>query len=167
MQHEIETAQKDLGAAEEKVLERMLEADELAARVKKAEAEHAATKKAIEAEKARMAEELTAVERALAEASTARDALVATMAGTHAGALRAGVTRAQGRGHLPGDARRLVLAVPGQAAPDGVPAGARQRHHRAVRQLPADPVLRAAAAARDASRHARPVRPEAPAQRAG
>ena len=44
MQHEIETAQKDLGVAEEKVLERMLEADELAAQVKKAETERAATK---------------------------------------------------------------------------------------------------------------------------
>jgi predicted nucleic acid-binding Zn-ribbon protein len=81
MQHEIETAQKELGAAEEKVLERMLEADELGARVKKAEADHAAKKKAIEAEKAQMAKDLTAVERALAEATVARDALVATMPG--------------------------------------------------------------------------------------
>src|SRR5687767_7865327 len=81
MQHEIETAQKDLGGAEEKVLERMLEADELAAQVKQVEAQRAATKKSIEAEKARMAQELTAVERALNEASSARDALVATMAG--------------------------------------------------------------------------------------
>jgi len=80
MQHEIETAQKDLGVAEEKVLERMLEGDELAAQVKKAEAERTARKKAIEAEKARMAQDLITVERALAEASTARDALVATMA---------------------------------------------------------------------------------------
>ena len=80
MQHEIETAQKDLGAAEEKVLERMLEADELTAKVKQAEAERASTKKAIEAEKARMAQELTAVERSLAEATSARDTLVTTIA---------------------------------------------------------------------------------------
>src|SRR5688572_14792994 len=64
MQHEIATAQTDLGAAEEKVLERMMEADELAAQVKQVEAQRAATKKSIEAEKARMAQELTAVERA-------------------------------------------------------------------------------------------------------
>jgi uncharacterized protein len=79
MQHEIETAQKDLGAAEEKVLERMLEADELTAQLKKAETERASTKKALEAEKARMAQELTAVERTLGEATSARDTLVATM----------------------------------------------------------------------------------------
>jgi predicted nucleic acid-binding Zn-ribbon protein len=79
MQHEIETAQKDLGAAEEKVLERMLEADELTALVKKAEAERAAKKKAIEAEKAQMQQELVAVERALTEATAARDTVIASM----------------------------------------------------------------------------------------
>ena len=38
MQHEIETAQKELGVVEERVLERMMEADALTADVKKAEA---------------------------------------------------------------------------------------------------------------------------------
>ena len=42
MQHEIETAQSDLGGVEEKVLERMVEADALAADVKQAEAALAA-----------------------------------------------------------------------------------------------------------------------------
>src|SRR5215208_2797946 len=37
MQHEIDTAQKDLGTVEERVIERMVEADGLAADVKKAE----------------------------------------------------------------------------------------------------------------------------------
>src|SRR5262245_5429425 len=37
MQHEIEMAQRDLGAAEEKVLERMMDGDALAAEVKQAE----------------------------------------------------------------------------------------------------------------------------------
>jgi hypothetical protein len=81
MQHEIETAQKDLGTAEEKVIERMLEADELTALLKKAETDRASMKKAIEAEKAQMAKDLTKEERVLAEASVARDALVTTMAG--------------------------------------------------------------------------------------
>ena len=51
MQHEIATAQSDLGAVEEKVLERMLEADELAADVKRAEAALATQQKEIDAEK--------------------------------------------------------------------------------------------------------------------
>ena len=51
MQHEIATAQSDLGAVEEKVLERMLEADELAAAAKRAEAALATQSKEIEAEK--------------------------------------------------------------------------------------------------------------------
>src|SRR5947207_2387853 len=42
MQHEIETAQNEVKTLEEKVLERMLEADELSATVKKAEATLAA-----------------------------------------------------------------------------------------------------------------------------
>ena len=80
MQHEIETAQKDLGGAEEKVLERMLEADQLATDVKKAESERATKKNAIEAEKGQMMKELAEVELALATASAARDALVKTLA---------------------------------------------------------------------------------------
>ena len=53
MQHEIETAQRDLGVAEEKVLERMMEADGFAGDIKQAEASFAADRKEIEAEKKR------------------------------------------------------------------------------------------------------------------
>jgi predicted nucleic acid-binding Zn-ribbon protein len=77
MQHEIETAQKELGAAEEKVLERMVEADALTAELKKAEAARTALRKAVETEKAAIASEVTAVEEALVKAVAARDALVA------------------------------------------------------------------------------------------
>src|SRR5262245_28015648 len=42
MQHEIATAQSDLGTVEEKVLERMMEADEIAAASKRADAALAA-----------------------------------------------------------------------------------------------------------------------------
>src|SRR5262245_49149396 len=45
MQHEIATAQADLGAVEEKVLERMVEADTIGVDVKKAEAALAARQK--------------------------------------------------------------------------------------------------------------------------
>ena len=77
MQHEIEAAQRDLGAVEEKVLERMMEADAMAADVKQAEAALAAQKKAIEAEKKTLAEELVRVEASLKQASDKRAELVA------------------------------------------------------------------------------------------
>jgi predicted nucleic acid-binding Zn-ribbon protein len=72
MQHEIATAQSDLGAVEEKVLERMLEADTITADVKRAEADLVVRQKEIEAEKKELTEELASVESALKEASDAR-----------------------------------------------------------------------------------------------
>ena len=77
LQHEITTAQSDLGAVEEKILERMLEADQVAAEIKHAEAALAAQQKAIDREKAALAQELAATEAALAEASAQRTALLA------------------------------------------------------------------------------------------
>jgi predicted nucleic acid-binding Zn-ribbon protein len=79
MQHEIETAQKDLGAAEEKVLERMMEIDQLTAEMKQAEAAKAAQKKTVDAEKAALATELAADEKKLAEKTAERTALVASL----------------------------------------------------------------------------------------
>ena len=79
MQHEIETAQKDLGAAEEKVLERMIEIDQLTAEVKQAETARAAQKKVIEAEKAELARELAAAEKTLADTTAARAGVVASV----------------------------------------------------------------------------------------
>jgi predicted nucleic acid-binding Zn-ribbon protein len=76
MQHEIATAQSDLGAVEEKVLERMLEADAIAADAKKTEAALATRQKEIEAEKKALTEELVSVEASLKEATEARAALV-------------------------------------------------------------------------------------------
>ena len=77
MQHEIETAQKDLGGVEEKVLELMMDADVIAADVKQAETVLAARRKEIEAEKKELAQELTAVEASLARATDTRGSLVA------------------------------------------------------------------------------------------
>jgi uncharacterized protein len=76
---EIETAQKELGAAEEKVLERMMEADALTAEIKKAEQALATEQKAVEAEKKALSEELAAVEAALKQAAEQRDAVIGAM----------------------------------------------------------------------------------------
>ena len=76
MQHEIATAQTDLGAAEEKVLERMMEGDAMAAELKHADTALASLRKEIEAEKKELAEDLTSVQQSLARASESRAALV-------------------------------------------------------------------------------------------
>lgn len=72
MQHEIATAQSDLGAVEEKVLERMLEADTITADVKRAEAALVLRQKEIEAEKKAMTAELVSVEASLKAAIETR-----------------------------------------------------------------------------------------------
>lgn len=79
IQVEIETAQKELGVVEEKILERMMEADALAAEIKKAEQALAVQQKEVEAEKKAMAEELATVETALAQATGQRATVIAAM----------------------------------------------------------------------------------------
>lgn len=76
MQHEIATAQADLGAAEEKVLERMMDADTITVDLKRAEATLTRDQKEVDAEKKALAEELAATDRELAAALAARDTLV-------------------------------------------------------------------------------------------
>ena len=76
MQHEIATAQSDLGTVEEQVLERMLEADAIAADVKSAEAALAVRQKAIDIEKKELTEELASVEASLTQATEARAELL-------------------------------------------------------------------------------------------
>ncbi len=75
--HEIETAQNDLGAVELKVIERMVEADAIAADVKQAEGVFASRRKEIEAQKKQMADDLSAVEASLKTAIEQRAALLA------------------------------------------------------------------------------------------
>ena len=79
MQHEIETAQKDLGVAEEKVLERMMEIDQVTVEVKQAEVAKAAQKKTVDADKAALATELASQEKTLAEKTAARAALISSL----------------------------------------------------------------------------------------
>ena len=74
--HEIETAQRDLGGVEEKVIERMVEADAIAADVARAESVFATRRKEIEAEKKRLVDELATVEASLKAATEARAALL-------------------------------------------------------------------------------------------
>ena len=79
MQHEIATAQTDLGAAEEKVLERMMDADSISADLKMAETALSRDQKEIELEKKALAEELAATDRELATAAGNRDQLTRDM----------------------------------------------------------------------------------------
>ena len=83
IQHEIATAQTDLGNVEEKVLERMLEADELTAAARRAEAALAAQSREIEAEKTALEQELAAVQASLKQATETRAALVEEMDPRH------------------------------------------------------------------------------------
>ena len=77
--HEMETATKDLGAVEEKILERMVESDSIAAELKQVEATLAAEQKVIDAEKKELAQELAGVEAALAKSTETRNAVVRDM----------------------------------------------------------------------------------------
>jgi len=77
LQHEIATAQSELGALEEKELERMLEADQIAIEIKQAEAALSAQQKQVDAERSALARELTDTERALDQATAARAELLA------------------------------------------------------------------------------------------
>ncbi|MBM4113682.1 MAG: hypothetical protein FJ253_10010 [Phycisphaerae bacterium] len=79
LQHEIATAQTELGAVEEKELERMLEADQLALDLKQAEAALAAQQKQVDAEKAALAREQTETARALEGATAGRAELLAQL----------------------------------------------------------------------------------------
>jgi len=79
MQHEIDTAQKELGAVEERVLERMMESDALTAEVKKAEQSLATLQKDVDAEKKTLVDELATVEAALKEATAKRASRVASL----------------------------------------------------------------------------------------
>jgi uncharacterized protein len=79
MQHEIETAQGEVKRLEDQMLERMLEADELAAAVKNAEANLKAAERQIAQERValdgQLAEEATALDAATSE----REAVVAEL----------------------------------------------------------------------------------------
>lgn len=76
MQKEIEFAQNEVKAQEDRMLERMLEADELAAALKRAEADAAAEQKAVDAECQEYAAGLVRIRESLERITTERADLV-------------------------------------------------------------------------------------------
>jgi predicted nucleic acid-binding Zn-ribbon protein len=79
MQHEIEIAQNEVKALEERILERMLEADDLAAIVKRVEGELSAEQQKVGAERREMAAEHAELTASLAKNAADRTALVAAI----------------------------------------------------------------------------------------
>src|SRR5262249_3518158 len=79
MQHEIEIAQNEVKALEEKILERMLEADDLAAALKRVEGELAADQKSVDTERRAMAAEHTELQALLAANAAHRATLGASI----------------------------------------------------------------------------------------
>jgi predicted nucleic acid-binding Zn-ribbon protein len=79
MQHEIDIAQNEVKALEEKILERMIEADDLAAAVKRGEAELAAEQKAVETDRRQMLAENGELKASLERISGERATLVAAI----------------------------------------------------------------------------------------
>jgi predicted nucleic acid-binding Zn-ribbon protein len=76
MQKEIEFAQTEVKTHEDRILERMLEADDLTAAVKRAETESAAEQKSVDADRKAYATELAAVREGLARNTAERAELV-------------------------------------------------------------------------------------------
>ena len=75
MLHEIETAQNDIKAREDRILETMMESDELSAEVKKAEAELKSIEKEVGAERQALDQEIAALQVELERTAGAREAL--------------------------------------------------------------------------------------------
>ena len=79
IQHEIEIAQNEVKALEEKILERMIEADDLTAAHKRADAALAAEQKAVETDRRKTLEENGDLKAALERISAERLTLVAAI----------------------------------------------------------------------------------------
>ena len=77
MLHEIETAQNDIKAREDRILETMMESDEMTAELKKAEAELKGVEKAVAAERQVMDQEVTALQAEMDKTARAREKLAA------------------------------------------------------------------------------------------
>jgi predicted nucleic acid-binding Zn-ribbon protein len=79
IQHEIAFAQTAVKDIEDKILERMVEADDFAAMVKRAEAELAAEQKKVDAEKRALAAEVAGLRISLEKVQAERAAIVAAL----------------------------------------------------------------------------------------
>jgi uncharacterized protein len=80
IQHEIAYAQTEIKTREDQILELMMEADELAADVKRSDAELAAELKAVDGERKALAAEMTGLKAAIDRDAVERAALVARIA---------------------------------------------------------------------------------------
>jgi hypothetical protein len=80
IQHEIAFAQGEIKTREDQILELMVQADELAADVKRAEAELSAELKGVDADRGHLAREMEELKAALARISVERRAVVAGIA---------------------------------------------------------------------------------------
>jgi len=79
VQHEIAFAESEVKALEDRILERMLEADDLTSAVKRAETELAAEQKTVDAERRALSTELTALRETLQRTAAERAAIAATV----------------------------------------------------------------------------------------
>jgi predicted nucleic acid-binding Zn-ribbon protein len=79
IQKEIEFAQNEMKAAEDKVLERMLEADDLAAAAKKGEADLTSETKKVDSDRKAMAAEFAELRASLERIRAERQAIVSTL----------------------------------------------------------------------------------------
>jgi uncharacterized protein len=79
MQKEIEFAQAEVKSIEDKILERMIEADELTSLVKRSEAELAADQKAVDADRRAMAAETSDIKATLERLAGERTTIVAAL----------------------------------------------------------------------------------------
>jgi uncharacterized protein len=79
IQKEIGHAQSEIKTHEDRMLERMLEADDLTAAVKKAEADFAAEQKAVDADRKAMTEEHATLQTSLEQIATERGGIVGAL----------------------------------------------------------------------------------------
>jgi uncharacterized protein len=77
MLHEIETAQNDIKAREDRILETMMKSDEMSAELKKAEADLKGVEKAVAAERQVIEQEVTALQAEMDTTAVARQKLAA------------------------------------------------------------------------------------------
>lgn len=80
MQKEIEVAQTEVRRIEDRILERMLEADEISQEIREAEAAAAAERQAVSDERRRLEDEATGLQAELDRASVTRQTLMAELA---------------------------------------------------------------------------------------
>ena len=142
VQKEIEFAQTEIKAAEDKVLERMLEADDLTAAMKKAEAELASETKKVDADRKAMAAEFAELKASVERIHGERTAVVASLTPQvmstfeRVAQRRNGIARSRG-------ARRDLHDLPRAPASPGVQHRPPQRSDHPVRQLQPYPLFRA------------------------